>query len=85
MNNLLAETLPYNDYIATRSHEPELTPAGVEQAQRLAHFFGDITPPNEADTARRTSISERHVTTFYVSPMLRALCTACLLYTSRCV
>lgn len=75
MNNLLAETLPYDEYIATRSHEPELTPAGVEQAQRLAHFFGDITPPDEADTARRTSISERPVTAIYTSPMLRALCT----------
>lgn len=75
MNNLLAETLPYDEYIATRSHEPELTPAGAEQAQRLAHFFGDITPPEEMDTARRTSISERPVTAIYTSPMLRALCT----------
>ena len=45
---------PYDDYIATRSNDPELTPAGVEQAQRLAHFFGDIIPPEEVDTARRT-------------------------------
>ncbi len=82
MNNLLAEKLPYDDYIATRSNDPELTPAGVEQAQRLAHFFGDIIPPEEVDTARRTSISERRVTTLYVSPMLRALCTAAPLATA---
>jgi 2,3-bisphosphoglycerate-dependent phosphoglycerate mutase len=75
MNNLLAETLPYDEYIATRSNDPELTPAGAEQAQRLAHFFGDITPPDEVDTARRTSISERPVTALYTSPMLRALRT----------
>lgn len=82
MNNLLAETLPYAEYINTRSHEPELTPAGEEQAQRLAHFFGDITPPDATDTARRSTISERPVTALYTSPMLRALRTAAPLATS---
>ena len=62
MNNLWAETLPYDDYINTRNHEPELTPAGEEQAQRLARFFAGITPPEETGTERRTSISERPVT-----------------------
>jgi broad specificity phosphatase PhoE len=74
-NNVLAETLPYEEYVATRSHEPELTPAGVEQAERLANFFGELPFPDGELSERRASISERPVTALYTSPMVRALRT----------
>lgn len=74
-NNVLAETLPYDEYVATRSHEPELTPAGKTQAERLARFFGELPQPDGELSERRASISERPVTALYTSPMLRALRT----------
>lgn len=74
-NNVLAETLSYDEYVATRNHEPDLTPIGQEQAKRLAHFFGDTPQPNSALSESRASISERPVTAIYTSPMLRALRT----------
>lgn len=74
-NNVLAGTLHYDDYINSRTHEPDLTPDGQEQARRLAHFFGEMNPPDEAESARRASISEQPVTAIYTSPMLRALRT----------
>ncbi|GIK74883.1 MAG: hypothetical protein BroJett021_38710 [Chloroflexota bacterium] len=74
-NNVLAETLPYEEYIATRSAEPELTPAGEAQVERLARFFGELPQPDGELSERRASISERPVTALYTSPMLRALRT----------
>lgn len=82
MNNVLAEMMSYDEYIATRSHEPDLTPLGEEQAKRLAHFFGDMPQLDSDLTERRASISERPVTALYTSPMLRALRTTAPLATA---
>lgn len=73
-NNVLAEELPYEEYIASRSAEPELTPAGCEQAERLAHFFGDVQSA-PAESWQHSHVTERPVTALYTSPMLRALKT----------
>ncbi|MEJ5249469.1 MAG: histidine phosphatase family protein [Caldilinea sp.] len=74
-NNVLADKMTYDEYIATRSHEPDLTPVGEEQARRLAQFFGGAAQPDADLTERRASISEQPVTALYTSPMLRALRT----------
>ena len=73
-NNVLAEELPYEEYIASRSAEPELTPAGYEQAQRLANFFGDVQSA-PAESWQHSHVTERPITALYTSPMLRALKT----------
>ncbi|MCS6825964.1 MAG: histidine phosphatase family protein [Caldilinea sp.] len=76
VNNVLADKMAYDEYIATRSHEPDLTPVGEEQVRRLAQFFGDALQPDADLTERRASISEQPVTALYTSPMLRALRTS---------
>jgi len=73
-NNVLAEELPYDEYVASRSAEPDLTAAGHEQAEHLARFFGNIHAAMD-ETWQHSHVTERPVTAIYTSPMLRALKT----------
>jgi len=73
-NNVLADELPYDDYMASRSAEPDLTPVGYEQADRLAHFFGELHAAT-AEARPHSHVTERPITAIYTSPMLRALKT----------
>lgn len=74
-NNHLATNASYDDYIATRSHDPVITELGVRQAQLLAHHLAsdvsDETGRGE-DVALRTGYG---VTRLFCSPMHRALQT----------
>ncbi|MBW7883043.1 MAG: histidine phosphatase family protein [Caldilineaceae bacterium] len=75
-NNQLANQRSYDEYIRNRSHEPELTPAGRQQAEQLAAYMGALQATAQDETGRGASVTERPVTAIYTSPMLRAMQTA---------
>lgn len=74
-NNVLAEAVPYAEYVKSRVAEPELTAVGVQQVERLGTFLGDLPQSDHTLSERRATVTERPVTSLYTSPMLRALQT----------
>jgi 2,3-bisphosphoglycerate-dependent phosphoglycerate mutase len=72
-NNLLGETLGYDDYMAQRDPEPPLTEIGHRQATLLAdHLVSNSHPERKLEgTAKGYAL-----TRLYCSPMLRTLQTA---------
>ncbi len=63
-NRLAAQGLTYEDYMARRSADPELTEIGYRQAQLMA------------DHVANGGLPEHNIQHLYVSPMWRALLTA---------
>ncbi len=63
-NRLATQRLAYEDYIAQRSADPDLTEIGYQQAQLMA------------DHVANGGLPEHSIQRLYVSPMWRALLTA---------
>jgi broad specificity phosphatase PhoE len=71
-NNLLGETLGFDDYMAQRDPEPPLTELGHRQAQLVAeHLVNNQHPERKQESA----ITGYALTKLYCSPMLRTLQT----------
>lgn len=78
-NNAVADAShgDYSTFMATRSPDPPLTPAGERQAELLAAYVATMDDGIDAIHERMSSYLRLHpVTRLYVSPMLRALQTA---------
>jgi broad specificity phosphatase PhoE len=78
-NNAVADAShgDYSTFMATRSPDPALTPAGERQAELLATYVAAMDDGIDAIHERMSSYLRLHpVTRLYVSPMLRALQTA---------
>ena len=78
-NNAVADAShgDYARFMASRSPDPPVTPAGERQAELLAAYIATIDDGIDATPARMSSYLRVHpVTKLYVSPMLRTLQTA---------
>lgn len=72
-NNLLGETVLYDDYMAQRDPEPPLTELGHRQAALLAEHLADNSHPERKHEEEGRGYA---LTRLFCSPMLRTLQTA---------
>jgi broad specificity phosphatase PhoE len=75
VNNRIAESTDYANFIATRSFDPEITDTGEKQAEALA---AHIASSNHPEFIRKGHAQPQGygITRMVVSPMLRTLQTA---------
>jgi 2,3-bisphosphoglycerate-dependent phosphoglycerate mutase len=73
VNNVLAEAVPYNDYMSQRVPEPPITQLGFQQAELVARH---IANEDQACEDQQVAGNGYGFTRLLVSPMLRTLQTA---------
>jgi len=74
-NNRNAENTDYANFIATRSHDPEITDVGEKQAEALAAHLAMTTYPAFGNRGQ-APLSGYGITRIVCSPMVRTLQTA---------
>jgi broad specificity phosphatase PhoE len=74
-NNRIAEATAYEEFVATRTYDPEITERGHEQAKALARHLAEST---QREFARTQPVYPQGygITRLVASPMIRTLLTA---------
>lgn len=71
-NNVIMDENNHDDFLLARTTDPELTPVGIEQAQRVADLIAQPVTPSEYDPHNRFGFGLTHL---YSSLMVRAVKT----------